>query len=51
MDGVKSINHSGLAETVLFDIVEGQLPFQPAASLAKSIVSLGVAGYPSQKSV
>lgn len=50
MDEAKPINHSGPAEmiAVSFATVEGQLPFQPVASLAKKTASCTVAGYPKQ---
>lgn len=46
VDEIKSINHSGFVEMtfVSFAIAEGQLPFQPRASLAKKTASLGMAG-------
>lgn len=49
---VESINHAGFTDTIAvsFAIVEGQLPFQPGASLAKKSAPLRAAGYPSQKS-
>lgn len=52
-DEVKSINHSGLAEimAVSFAIVEGRLPFQPVASLAKKTAPLRVARDPNRSNI